>query len=256
MKSKLNKDLQFYCGTSNIVLPVANKAFFPKEYQAKTRLNYYASLLNSIEINSTFYKLPMLGTVEKWANDVPSAFRFTLKLSKSVTHAKELRYDDADVYRFMDAAEMVGKKKGCILVQFPAGISVAYFQKVRRLLDVMQSTGKLKGWHLAIEFRDKSWYHDKVYAMLEHYKAAVVLHDMPKSHTPIIDMEESFVYLRFHGEKGDYRGGYADDFLREYAMSILEWLDGKIPVFAYFNNTIGDAIHNALTLDKYVRALR
>ncbi|MBV4360632.1 DUF72 domain-containing protein [Pinibacter aurantiacus] len=255
MKSKSNKDLQFYCGTSNIVLPVANKAFFPQAYQAKTRLHYYASMLNSVETNSTFYKLPMLRTVEKWANDVPSTFRFTLKLSKSVTHAKELHYEAADVNRFMDAADMVGNKKGCILVQFPASISVAYSQKVRRLLDVIHSTGKLKGWHLAIEFRDKSWYHDKVYTMLENYKAVVVMHDMPKSHTPTIDMAKSFVYLRFHGEKGDYRGGYADDFLREHAMTIREWLEKKIPVFAYFNNTIGAAIHNALTLDKYVRAL-
>lgn len=255
MKSKPNKEVPFYCGTSNVVLPVSNKAFFPPQYQTKTRLHYYASLLNSVEINSTFYKLPMPRTVEKWADDVPSTFRFTFKLSKSVTHGKELQYDVADVHRFVEAVDMSGNKKGCILVQFPASITVAYFQKVRRLLDVMRSSGKMDSWHLAVEFRDNSWYNDKVYAMLQSYKAVVVMHDMPKSYTPVIDMEMSCIYLRFHGEKGDYRGGYTNDFLREHAMAIREWIDEKIPVFAYFNNTIGDAIHNALTLDKYVHEL-
>jgi uncharacterized protein YecE (DUF72 family) len=194
-------------------------------------------------------------TVEKWANDVHDAFRFSFKMSKIVTHAKELNYDVADVLRCMDVIEMVGKKKGCLLVQFPASITAGYFQHVRRLLDVMQASGKLTGWHLAIEFRDKSWYHEKVYKMLEQFEATIVMHDMPKSHTPMIEMERSFVYLRFHGEKGDYRGGYSVDFLREHAMSIREWLDEKLPVFAYFNNTIGAAIHNALTLDKFVRGM-
>ncbi|MDI3320616.1 DUF72 domain-containing protein [Pinibacter soli] len=253
MKLKPDKKNLFYCGTSNVVLPVSNKSFFPQEFQAKSRLNYYSSLLNSVEINSTFYKLPMPRTVEKWVNEVPDAFRFTFKLSKTVTHVRELHYEVADVHRFMDVIEMAGNKKGCIIVQFPASITVVYIQKVRRLFEIMRSTEKLNGWHFAIEFRDMSWYNDKVYKMLEYYKAGVVMHDMPKSHTPIIDMERSFVYLRFHGEKGDYRGGYSDDFLREHAVAIREWLDEKIPVFAYFNNTIGAAIHNALTLNKYVR---
>jgi uncharacterized protein YecE (DUF72 family) len=252
-KSKSHKEKLFYCGTSNIVLPVSNKSFFPPEFQDKSRLNYYASLLNSVEINSTFYKLPMPRTIEKWANDVPDNFRFTFKLSKSFTHAKELQYDVADVHLFMEAIEMVGRKKGCILVQFPASITAAYFHTVRRLFEVLQATGKSNNWHIAVEFRDKSWYHEKVYSMLAHYKAVIVMHDMPKSYTPFTDMERSFIYLRFHGEKGDYRGGYTDDFLREHATSIKDWLDEKLPVFAYFNNTIGSAIQNAITLDRYVR---
>lgn len=255
MKSKLksNTNKLFYCGTSNVVLPVSNKSFFPQEFQNKSRLNYYASLLNSVEINSTFYKLPMPRTVEKWASEVPDKFRFTFKLSKSVTHAKELQYDVANVHLFMNAIEMAGHKKGCILVQFPASITAAYFHKVRRLLDELQATGKLNSWHLGIEFRDNSWYHEKVYTMLAHYKAVIVTHDMPKSYTPLIEMEPSFVYLRFHGEKGDYRGGYADDLLREHAASIKDWLNEKLPVFVYFNNTIGSAIQNALTLNSYVQ---
>jgi uncharacterized protein YecE (DUF72 family) len=246
---------QFYCGTSHVTLPVPNKESFPPDYRDKSRLNYYASLLNSVEVNSTFYKLPLPRTVEKWVNDVPDDFRFTFKLSKTVTHAKELQYDPEDIRRFLEVVSMAGNKKGCILVQFPGSVKVSFFQRVKQILDDMIGTGLMEGWHLAVEFRDSSWYRDRVYEMLEHYRASVVMQDMPKSFTPLIDMEREFIYLRFHGELGNYRGGYSNDFLREHAANIQDWLDEGLPVFAYFNNTMGEAVHNAMTLDSYLRDL-
>ena len=82
---KLQRLNNFYAGTSNIVLPVPNKSFFPPKYRDKTRLNYYASLFNSVEINSSFYKVPLPRTVEKWTTEVPPNFRFSFKLSKAIT---------------------------------------------------------------------------------------------------------------------------------------------------------------------------
>lgn len=78
----------FFCGTGNVVLPVPHKTHLPPEYKDKSRLNYYASMFNSMEVNSSFYKIPMPRTVEKWANDVPENFRFTFKLFGGITHAK------------------------------------------------------------------------------------------------------------------------------------------------------------------------
>lgn len=248
MRGNKVTEKRFYCGTSNIVLPVANKGLFPPEYQGKSRLCYYASILNSIEINSSFYKLPMAPTVERWANEVPDDFHFTFKLSKSVTHARDLLYDTEDIGRFMQVISHAGNKKGCILMQFPGSIKVSLLQRLRRLLNDLTATGMMESWHLALEFRDNSWYRDPVYQLLEEYKAGIVLHDMPKSFTPLIDMERSFIYLRFHGELGNYRGGYSDEFLSDHAFNIRDWLDEGLPVFAYFNNTMGDAIHNAISL--------
>ncbi len=79
----------FYSGTSGLVVPVP-QALYPPEFKGKSRLNYYASLFNSIEINSTFYKMPKISTVSNWAESVPDEFRFTFKLSKAITHAKGL----------------------------------------------------------------------------------------------------------------------------------------------------------------------
>lgn len=244
-------DYLFYCGTSNVELPVPNKLHFPPEYQDKSRLNYYASLYNSVEINSTFYKLPMPRTVEKWANDVPEDFRFTFKLWKSITHVKELDFDAEDIQKFMAAVNACGTKKGCILIQFPGSIKAFYFPKFKCLIDELYKTSAGQGWRLAVEFRDKSWYRDATYQLLESYKATIVTHDIPASATPLIDMESDFVYLRFHGEKGDYRGSYEDEYLEEQASYIREWTNEGKQVFAYFNNTIGQAVQNAELLNHY-----
>jgi uncharacterized protein YecE (DUF72 family) len=57
----------FYRGTSNIELVEKNKQAFPPEFRSKSRLAYYSSLFNSVEVNSTFYKLPLPATLERWA---------------------------------------------------------------------------------------------------------------------------------------------------------------------------------------------
>src|ERR1700743_2334408 len=90
----------YYAGTSNIVLPVANKSLYPPAYQQASRLTYYASLFNSLEVNSSFYKLPMAKTVEKWAAEVPADFLFTFKVWQEITHVST--FDSAQVNKFMD----------------------------------------------------------------------------------------------------------------------------------------------------------
>jgi uncharacterized protein YecE (DUF72 family) len=246
---KLKNYKHFFAGTSNVVLPVPNKAHFPEAYQDKSRLHYYASLFNTVEINSSFYKVPMARTVAKWAADVPDHFRFTFKLWKGITHAKGLEYQDADVAAFMTAIAPAAGNKGCLLIQFPAGLTAIYFARLQKMLEVIAQHQPPERWPLALEFRHTSWYTDRVYQLLEKYNAALVIHDMPKSSTPLADMETNLVYLRFHGENGRYGGSYEDHFLHEYAGYIKAWLKEGKTVYAYFNNTMGDAVKNLLSLN-------
>jgi uncharacterized protein YecE (DUF72 family) len=245
----------FYSGTSGLVLPVPNKSLYPPEFQDKSRLCYYASLFNSIEVNSSFYKVPQASTVKKWVNDVPDNFRFTYKLWRNITHNKPLLFNPADVERFMQVIDAAGDNKGSLLIQFPPGITIASAAQLKQLLESIRDANPAHGWDVAVEFRHPSWYKDNIYTMLDNYEAGMVVQDMPKSLTPMIDMPTAFVYLRFHGPNGGYRGSYADAFLYEYAGYIKDWLaDGKT-VYAYFNNTMGDAINNLATLNNYVREL-
>src|SRR4051812_4712395 len=91
-------------GTSGIAL-AGSKQSFPAAYQSRSRLNYYANLFNTLEVNSTFQKTPMLRTVQRWCADVPENFRFTLKLSRDITHVKKLLVSVESIDNFFTVAK-------------------------------------------------------------------------------------------------------------------------------------------------------
>jgi uncharacterized protein YecE (DUF72 family) len=239
----------FRSGTSGLVLSEPNKLHFPKEFQEKHRLIYYASKFNSIEINSSFYKIPLCRTYRNWSEMVPEDFQFTVKLWQGITH--EEIYDQKDLDRFFASIQCLDNKKGCLLIQFAAKTKMD-FSGFDRLLENIRRLDPYEEWRLAVEFRHSQWYAREIYEMLDEFNASMVLHDMPKCIPPELNKNAEFVYLRFHGEKGDYRGTYSIPHLQNKANEIHTWLDQGKDVYAYFNNTIGDAIPNLQTLRNLV----
>lgn len=239
----------FYSGTSNIVLPI-KQSEYPPEFTGASRLSYYASLYSSVEINSSFYKVPKPATVEKWGESVPPHFRFTFKVPKAVTHAKGLQFSVEELEVFAEAAAQAGDKKGCLLVQLPPSVKRERQEELEGILECLSSDAK--GWHIAVEFRDTSWYNREVYRVLQSYGAGMVEQDLPKSATPQITVAEDFIYLRFHGPEGTYRGSYDDLFLWGHAKRIAGWVKENREVYVYFNNTLGDALGNLGTLNGMV----
>lgn len=242
----------YFSGTSGLILPVPNKLHYPEAYREKSRLCYYGSLMNSIEINSSFYKIPLASTVKKWSEDVPKDFRFSFKLFKGITHAPQLGFNVNDVTKFFEVINKVEDKKGCLLVQFPPSIRIANFPQLAKLMISLQEYNFDNEWNIALEFRHPSLYIEEVYELLEENKLGMVIHDKGSVVSPFDAVHNSFTYLRFHGPGGNYRGSYTDDVLSEYASYIAEWLSDDKQVFVYFNNTMGHAYGNLTTLKQFV----
>ena len=242
----------FRAGTSGLVFLEKNKKEFPVAFQDKSRLTYYASLFNSIEINSSFYKIPRGATYFKWSEMVPDDFQFTIKLWKGITHSNNSGFNVKEMESFMSAINCLNQHKGCLLIQFPAGFGFPS-DKLFHILDLVSGFNSRNGWRIAVEFRNKSWYNTTVYDILDQFKASLVFHDMPNSKPEETDQKSAFKFYRFHGELGDYRGTYPDVFLSSKAEIIRTWLDKGIDVYAYFNNTIGQAVENAKTLTEMVK---
>ena len=209
-------------------------------------------LLNSLEINKSFYKIPRCSTFKKWSEDVPSDFRFSVKVNREITHKKNLNVDPAAISAFMEAATGVCSKKGCLLIQFPGKITVDHFSTVEKILREIKVQEGGDGWRKAIEFRHSSWYIRETVELLDEFQATMVLHDMPKAKNLDYPVDSTFIYMRFHGPAGDYRGSYTDDFLESKAELIKNWILMGKEVFGYFNNTIGDAFGNACRLKKLI----
>ncbi|MEP6684026.1 MAG: DUF72 domain-containing protein [Parafilimonas sp.] len=242
----------FYSGTSGIVVPVSQE-LYPDAFMGKSRLTYYASLFNSIEINSSFYKLPKASTIIKWREMVPENFQFTFKLSKTISHSKGLYFNADEVALFIQTIENVDKKKGCILVQLPPALKPQAIKQLEKLCKTIDTANAHRAWKIAVEFRNKVWYNDQTFELLKQYNFSLVLHDLPASFTPFTIPLTNVIYLRFHGTEKSYRGSYSAEFLSGYAQRIRQWAHEEKCVYCYFNNTLGDAFNDLQTLNGFVR---
>lgn len=123
----------FYGGTSGLQISMPKRDFSP-EHAQQSRLTFYGHHENSIEINSSFCKIPQARSVSRWVAEVPGDFRFTFKLWKEITHQKNLLFQTGDVNRYMEALAGATAKKGCLLVQFPPSLQVSAFLQLQELI--------------------------------------------------------------------------------------------------------------------------
>ena len=241
---------EFYYGISGLSIPVSRENY-PPEFRDKTRLEYYASLFNSLEVNSSFYKTPQARTVEKWVSLVPDGFTFTFKLSKAITHNKKLVFNEDDIEPFMKVIDVASQKKGTLLIQLPPSITIESINPLQELLSGIRYHNEQQ-WPVAVEVRHSSWHEREFYEILEEYDAVPVIHDIPASASPLANDRSPIIYLRFHGPEPRYRGSYTDTFLKEYAKRIDDWRLQQKTVYCYFNNTMGAAVHNLQTMLSFI----
>lgn len=130
---------------------------------------------------------------------------------------------------------------------------MTHFPQIQQLMAELWRCDPLEEWKIALEFRHASLYVGEISELLAEFKMASVVHDKRNAASPMQMDEAPFVYLRFHGPGGNYKGSYTEALLAEYASYIKDWMDEGKTVFSYFNNTMGDAHANLRTLNEMVR---
>ena len=238
--------------------------FYPDTLPPSEWLGYYASQFETVEINNTFYRLPERATFAAWRAATPDGFTVAVKASGYLTHRKRLRAPAEPLARLLGRASALGPKLGPILYQLPSTLRydprlLRHFltglaTQSTRLLASNRKSGRppVKQPRHVIEFRDASWYRPDVFEALHAAGAALCLHDMPGSE--IFDApDEPFVYVRFHGTEGKYKGSYSDAVLGRWGRRLRKTLASGHDVYAYFNNDLGGtAVQDARTLIRHV----
>ena len=239
-------------------------AFYPLDLPQSGWLIHYANRFSTVEVNNTFYRLPEKSVFAAWRDATPEHFVVAVKASRYLTHLKRLRQPGPPLDRLFRRCFALGSRLGPLLYQLPDSMK---YDPVRlaRFLRALQSQGRknldrnqrsrnprVRRLRHVIEFRDSSWYRHDVFTSLRRARVALCLHDMPGS--AISDVPaNAFLYVRFHGTTGKYRGTYSDATLREWACKIREATSQGRDSFAYFNNDVGGtAVENARTLMHYV----
>ena len=213
--------------------------FYPAELPQSRWFAHYALTFDTVEINNSFYRLPPAVTFAKWREQAPRHFVYAVKASRFLTHMKKLKDPEDPLHRFYTQARHLGPHLGPILYQLPPRWPLdlerfeIFLKAVRRVSRVVD----LHAPHV-VEFREPSWYDDRVFALLESYKVALCLHDMQGSATGKI-VAGPFIYTRFHFGTRKYGGAYDDRRLDDWAGWLAERAQSGLDVFAFFNNDSG-----------------
>jgi uncharacterized protein YecE (DUF72 family) len=183
--------------------------FYPAGTRSEDFLAFYARALPTVEVNSTFYRLPNPSTFERWAAAVPDGFRFAVKMPRAITVFG--RVDD--VPAFCARVRPLGDRLGPVLVR-PADDRKRDDGFLRALLDGLDDD-----LCAAFDLRDPSW--DGVEALLEGRNAVRV----NQFEAPV-----PFRYLRLREPP------YDDAALHAWADRLRPLVDEGIAVHCYFRH--------------------
>jgi uncharacterized protein YecE (DUF72 family) len=217
--------------------------FYPEGVGTGRWLRHYAGVFDTVEVNSTFYRLASPKAVARWVEDTPPEFVFACKASRYLTHIRRLRDIGQGVRRFYDAIEPLvdSGKLGPVLWQLPET-----FRRDDELLG--EALTQLPPGRHCFEFRHESWFVEDVYELLRRHGVALVIGDSPERPFQSHEMTADWTFIRFHYGHRGRRGNYSEREIEEWARRIGRWRR-RVEVFVYYNNDWdGFAIDNALSL--------
>jgi uncharacterized protein YecE (DUF72 family) len=221
-------------GTAGWTVPHEHSASFPSE---GTSLERYSTRFSAAEINSSFHRPHRASTWERWRDSVPGDFRFSVKLSKTITHQKKLLDCDTEVAAFIDQASILGTKFAVLLVQLPPKLSFDAEVAERFFALLRQSTSA----QLACEPRHPGWFSEEADTLLAAHMVARVAAD-----PAICDAAarpggwRGLAYWRLHGSPVIYRSSY-EERIPDYHHVIVSEADPGAECWCIFDNTASSA---------------
>lgn len=238
-------------GTSGWVYGDWRERFYPAGVPQRRWLEYYAERFDTVELNATTYRLPTESQVAAWCANVPPGFLFTVKLSRLITHRRDLppRVDRFIENYFARAACFDPRKLAQILIQFPPYLKRDDV-RLAAFLDKLPQE-----YRYVAEFRDGSWFEPAVHDLLASRGTAFCIHDYPGLRVPDWRTRADLAYVRLHGYRGLYVGSYPRRVLRRWSERLHELESRAGSVFVYFNNdTAAAAPKDALALRAMLRS--
>jgi uncharacterized protein YecE (DUF72 family) len=203
---------------------------YPQHAPKRRWLELYADHFDTVEVNSTFYRLARRDAVSAWTEQTPPGFVFAVKASRYLTHVRRLRGIADGIGRFYEPLEPLREagKLGPVLWQLP--------ESFHRDDDRLQGWLELlpAGLH-TIEFRHESWFARAVMHALRERGVALTIGDHPARPFQSHEATASWRFIRFHHGSRGRGGNYSASEIREWTARIGAWRR-KEAVYAYFNN--------------------
>ena len=224
-----SKDLRpahnVFIGTSGWTYSSWKPGFYPQKLPQKQFLEYYATQLNSVEVNYTFRQLPSAAALASWLAASNAGFRFSFKAPQRITHIlhlKDCTEAVAELSRAIAPMATAGRM-GAVLFQLPPNFKA----DVPRLKSFLADASG-NGLRMAFEFRHSTWFCDEVYEELRRHHVAICIAESDDLETPDV-VTAPFTCYRFR--KSNYSAAQLDAI-----ENTLRRRSGKGEVFAYFKH--------------------
>lgn len=242
---------KIYIGTSGYYYRHWVGKFYSEKMAKDKWLEYYSKVFDTVELNTTFYHLPRVKTLEGWMRKTPTGFLFSVKVHRLITHIKMLKDVRSDFYGFIKVIKplKIYNRIGCILHQFPPTLKYDT-SLLKDYIDLLP-----KGYRHVFEFRNSEFYNDTIFLILKENRVGLCISHMYGLETPAVATTE-FVYFRFHGPKERYRSAYTDEQIKNFSRLIWRFALEDKTIFVYFNNDFNAyAVDNAISLKKHILEL-
>lgn len=151
---------------------------YPPGTRAKDHLHAYSRQFNTIELNTTHYRIPDAELIEKWYRESASDFRFCPKIPQSISHSQNLGLGSGLIPAFSEAVLGLKEKLGCCFMQLPPYFDIGRLPQLEKFLKAFP-----REIPLAVELRHESWFSrpengEAVFSLLQAYGIATVITDV------------------------------------------------------------------------------
>jgi uncharacterized protein YecE (DUF72 family) len=213
---------------------------YPEGLGKQRWLGRYAEEFDTVEVNSTFYRLASRDAVARWVEQTPLDFVFAAKASRYLTHVRRLRDIGEGVARYYERIEPLVQsgKLGPVVWQLPPN-----FRRDDEAL--AKALAELPPGRHCFEFRHESWFEPTVYELLGSHGVALVIGDHPRWPFQARVLTTDWTLVRLHHGHRGRRGNYSRSELETWARRIAAWRS-RADVYVYLNNDReGFAVENA-----------
>lgn len=206
--------------------------FYPNNRVAK--LPFYAKVFDTVEVDSSFYRMPTKSMVKGWEKATGQSFKFSLKLPKTITHDRGLVGADDQLEEFLEVIKPLqdADKLGCLLVQLGPAFTHDKVENLESFLETLPGDVQF-----AVEFRHESWNRKETWELLKRHGVANTITDSPIEFLaePVVTAKHAYVRWHGRGKKIWYDYDYAEDELSSWVQKMND-IVSKAETYAYFNN--------------------
>ena len=222
----------FYIGATGWSMKEWIGTVYPANAKTKDFLVHYSKQFNTIELNTTHYRIPTLKTIQNWYDQSQSDFKFCPKIPQTISHSRTLGLDTDRILEFATSIQGLQEKLGCCFMQLPP-----HFKKDRLPLLVQFFEKWPNHLPLSIEFRHESWYQNqqldpKTTETLQKAKIGTVITDVAGRRDVLhLNLTNKTAMIRFVGN-----GLHPTDYsrIKEWVELLEDWLKNGLQEVYFF----------------------